>query len=158
DFTIPQLVFGHAERDGDRLYSVRSCTADPGPIALNDDSDFSIVVPNNLSELEHADTIVIPGTMQRTGVDERVLDALREASKHARIVSICTGAFVVAAAGLLDGLRATTYWRRTEEFARLFPHIALDPGVLYVDEGRVLTSAGLAAGIDLCLHIVAKDF
>ena len=73
-------------------------------------------------------------------------------------MSVCTGAFTLAATGLLDGRRATTHWYHTEEFARRFPDVKLDPGVLYVDEGDILTSAGTAAGIDLCLHIVRLDY
>ena len=74
------------------------------------------------------------------------------------MISLCTGAFTLAAAGLLDGRRATTHWRQADELARLYPNVRLDPGVLYVDDGDILTSAGTAAGIDLCLHVVQQDF
>ena len=87
-----------------------------------------------------------------------LLDALRAAHRRgARVMSFCTGAFELAEAGLLDGRRATTHWAHAEEFAERFPAVNLDPGVLYVDEGSVLTSAGTAAGIDLCLYVVRKD-
>src|SRR6202161_1435142 len=90
---------------------------------------------------------------------ESLLKALRSAhARGARLVSICSGAFVIAATGLLDGKRATTHWRYAEELASRFPKIRVDPGVLYVDEGSILTSAGSAAGIDLCLHIVRCDY
>jgi transcriptional regulator GlxA family with amidase domain len=83
--------------------------------------------------------------------------ALGHIRPDARIVSICTGAFVLAMAGLLDGRRATTHWQLAGHFRRLFPHIDLDPDVLFVDDGRILTSAGAASGVDVCLHLVRKD-
>ena len=118
---------------------------------------FEIHTPYGLADLRRADTIVVPAR-PKGPVSPRLLDALRTAHKRgARVMSFCTGAFVLAEAGLLDGRRATTHWAHAEEFARLFPAVRLDPGVLYVDEGSVLTSAGTAAGIDLCLHVVRKD-
>lgn len=113
-----------------------------------------------LSKLLAAGTIVIPGW---EGIDipvaPGVLDALREAhARGARLLSICSGAFVLAATGLLDGKRATTHWRYAEELRRRYPRIHVDPNVLYVDEGDVLTSAGSAAGLDLCLHLVRRDY
>jgi transcriptional regulator GlxA family with amidase domain len=160
DLAIPGLVFGYAEAAGRPCYEVRTVTAEPGPIATADSSsDVEIVVPHGLAALDEAGTIVIPGTYSRYEIDPRVRDALRRAATEGRrLVSICTGAFVLAMAGILDGRRATTYWRRTEEFATRFPAVDLDPRVLYVDEGQILTSAGLAAGIDLCLHIVRDDY
>jgi transcriptional regulator GlxA family with amidase domain len=86
-----------------------------------------------------------------------VLTVLRRAAEHARLVSICTGAFALAAAGLLDGRPATTHWMHADEFAELFPAVRLDPDVLFVDDGDVLTSAGNAAGIDLLLHLIRRD-
>lgn len=157
DLSIPDLVFGAAELDGGRLYGVEVCTADPGVIATS--SSYTIVVDHGLELIGAADTVVVPGTYSRQSVDPRVVDALRRAAADGRrLVSICTGAFVLAAAGLLDGRRATTYWRRSDEFADRYPAVELDPRVLFVDEGQILTSAGLAAGIDLCLHIIRKDF
>ena len=92
-------------------------------------------------------------------VPEVVLTALRAAhSRGARLLSICSGAFVLAATGLLDGKRATTHWRYAEALRRRYPNVQVDPRVLYVDEGQVLTSAGSAAGLDLCLHLVRRDF
>jgi AraC family transcriptional activator FtrA len=119
------------------------------------------VVPgSDLSALRRADTIVIPGWR---GAEERpsrdVTDALLKAHRRgARLVSICSGVFVLAATGLLNGRRATTHWRYAETLRRQYPEIEVDPDVLYVDDGDVLTSAGSAAGIDLCLHIVRQDF
>lgn len=164
DLSIPGLVFGYAEVDGRPCYEVRTVTAEPGPIASADfSSDVEIVVPNGLDVLDAADTIVVPGTHSREETDPRILEAIRRAAAGGRrLVSVCTGAFVLGLAGILDGRRATTYWRRAEEFAARFPAVDLDPRVLYVDSdepgGRILTSAGLAAGIDLCLHIVRADY
>jgi transcriptional regulator GlxA family with amidase domain len=157
DLSIPGLMLGGAELDGRRLYDVGVCTADPGVIETT--GGYAIVVDHGLELVDSADTVVVPGTHAREFVDPRVLDALRRAAADGRrVVSVCTGAFVLATAGLLDGRRATTYWQRAEEFADRFPAVELDPRVLFVDEGQVLTSAGLAAGIDLCLHIIRKDF
>src|SRR4029078_7459889 len=106
-----------------------------------------------------ADTIVVPGYV---GVERRppeaLLRALRSASSRGvRIVSICTGAFTLAWAGLLDGRRATTHWAAAHDLARMFPLVEVDPSVLYIDGGDVLTSGGVAAGLDLCLHVVRSD-
>ena len=120
----------------------------------------TIEAPSGLTGLRDAHTIVIPGWRN---VDEPppaiLLSALRRAAaRGARIVSICSGVFVLAAGGLLNGQRATTHWRDTQPLAERFPDIIVQPDVLYVDEGRVMTSAGSAAGLDLCLHIIRKDF
>lgn len=115
--------------------------------------------PYGLGDLAAADTIVVPGHEDiRADPPAEVLDALRDAScRGARIASICVGAFVLAAAGLLDGRRATTHWRYAAALAHQHPDVEVDPSVLYVDGGQVLTSAGVAAGIDLCLHLVRRD-
>lgn len=113
-----------------------------------------------LEALRAADIIVIPGWRDSSEIPpEPLLRALRAAYRRgARLVTICTGAFVLAAAGLLDGRRATTHWMYTEKLGAMYPAVRVDPGVLYVDEGRILTSAGSAAGIDVCLHVVRGDF
>lgn len=163
DLGIPCQVFGAVELDGDQpRYQVDVCSVDGSPVPTA--SGFSIQVAHDLALLDHADTVLVPGASGRSAaahgqIDPRLAVALQTAHRRgARIVSICTGAFVLAAAGILDGHRATTHWRFTNRFRRLFPEHELDPDVLFVDEGNVLTSAGVAAGLDLCLHIVRRDF
>ena len=113
-----------------------------------------------LNRLNEASTIIVPGWRDRTErPPERLLKAISQASKRgARCLSICSGVFVLAAAGLLDGRRATTHWRHIPDLKRLYPNIHVEEDVLYVDEGNVITSAGSAAGIDACLHVIRKDF
>jgi AraC family transcriptional activator FtrA len=108
--------------------------------------------------LQHADTVIVPACSDPDGPPAAVLHALRRAhGRGARVVSLCTGAFVLAAAGLLDGRRATTHWADCGELAARHPSVQVDPDVLFVDDGDVLTSAGSAAAIDLCLHLVRQD-
>jgi transcriptional regulator GlxA family with amidase domain len=154
DLAIPAQVFG---REPD-LYDWAVCAPAPGPVAA--ETGFDVLVPHGLEALAEADTIVVPGIGDRAWpLPPEPLEALREASmRGARVASICTGAFVLAAAGLLDGRRAATHWGYAALLAREFPAVEVDPDVLYVDDGDVLTSAGVAAGIDLCLHIVRKDY
>jgi AraC family transcriptional activator FtrA len=121
---------------------------------------LSMQVDGGLERLAAAGTVMIPGWQ---GIDvpvpRSVIDALCEAHRRgARLLSICSGCFVLAATGLLDGRRATTHWRYTDELQRRYPRIQVEPGVLYVDEGQILTSAGSAAGLDLCLHLVRRDY
>ncbi|MGY1728023.1 GlxA family transcriptional regulator [Geodermatophilus sp. SYSU D01062] len=123
---------------------------------------FSVLPDHDGSVLAEADTVVVPGIMGGPAVVEgripgELRDALREAAGRARMVSVCTGSSVLAAAGLLDGRPAATHWRDVEHFRRNFPAVRLDPDVLFVDDGDVLTSAGVAAGIDLLLHLVRRD-
>jgi AraC family transcriptional activator FtrA len=127
----------------------------------------SIHAPAGLEALRGAHTIIVPPVETTdpgegdgcAGADERTLEALRAAHRRgARVASLCTGAFVLARAGLLDGRRATTHWTSADRLAAEFPEIEVDPKVLYIDEGDILTSAGSAASIDLCLHIVRTDF
>ncbi|MFC0544157.1 GlxA family transcriptional regulator [Kutzneria chonburiensis] len=118
---------------------------------------FTLTAPHGLEALATADTIVLPGCTE-FDVPSSVVDALvAAASRGARLASICTGAFILAATGLLDGLRATTHWAAAAELAARYPLIDVDPDVLYVDNGQFLTSAGAAAGLDLCLHIIRRD-
>ena len=121
---------------------------------------YGLRPPHGLDVVPRADTIVVPGIVDLDRpVPVRVIKALQEAWKRgARITSICSGAFVLAAAGLLDGRRATTHWLSTDLLARRYPAITVDPDVLFVDEGRIVTSAGASAGLDMCLHLVRRDF
>jgi AraC family transcriptional activator FtrA len=159
EFGIVAEVFGKT-RPGlpAPWYTFCPCTADSGPIRAT--GGVQVVVAHGLEAVRRADTIVIPGW--RSPDDEppaHLLDALRRAAdRGARLIAICSGAFVLAAAGLLDGKRATTHWRFAAALRARYPNVRVDPNVLYVDEGNVLTSAGSAAGIDLCLHVVRSDF
>jgi transcriptional regulator GlxA family with amidase domain len=142
------------------LYRVRLATLDGGPVRTS--GGFSIVPEHDASALDTADTVIVPGLSLPTAMPDGTLPrstavVLRRAAKHARMVSICTGAFALAAAGLLDGRPATTHWMHAEQFAALYPKVRLNPDVLFVDDGDVLTSAGNAAGIDLLLHLVRRD-
>jgi transcriptional regulator GlxA family with amidase domain len=156
---LPHKLIGGAVDDAGRpLYRVRVATVDGGPVRTS--AGYSVLPEYDASILRTADTVVVPGiqrgaAVERGGLEDTVgaaLDGLR-----ARLMSICTGAFVLAAAGRLDGRPATTHWMHTAAFRRFFPAVRLDPDVLYVDDGDVLTSAGNAAGIDLCLHLVRRD-
>lgn len=131
---------------------------DDGPMRAM--GGIQVLADAGLERLAEARTIIIPGWRDRAEAPpERLLIALHEAHERgARLVSICSGVFVLAASGLLDGRRATTHWRYAEELARRFPAIDVDPDVLYVDAGSLISSAGSAAGIDACLHLVSRDF
>ncbi len=159
DLGVPTQVF-HAARGADRVrrYQVRVATPDGGPVRAS--AGFAVLPEHDLSIVDSADTVIVPGIshpQQRRPVPAAVLAALRAAAGRARIVSICTGAFVLAEAGLLDGRPATTHWAFAPVFRQWYPNVRLDPDVLFVDDGDILTSAGVAAGIDLCLHIVRRD-
>lgn len=121
---------------------------------------LSMVVDGGLDRIAAAGTVIVPGWQGLdVPVPAPVLDALRHAHSHGtRLLSICSGSFVLAATALLDGKRATTHWRYADELQRRYPRIQVDPDVLYVDEGQILTSAGSAAGLDLCLHLVRRDY
>ena len=138
-------------------YDFALCADRPG--RLRAVGGFGLDVEHGLDTLAAADTIVLPGTPDPHGdPSPELLDALRDAHRRgARLMSICSGAFVLAATGLLDGRQATTHWMYADLLAERFPQIDVDPRVLYVDGGDVLTGAGTAAGIDLCLHLVRKD-
>jgi transcriptional regulator GlxA family with amidase domain len=151
-------VFGF-DRTADGLpgYDFAVCAAEPG--VLRTSSGFSVDTPYGLERLASAELIAIPGWRD---LDERppepLLEALRQAvARGSRVMSVCTGAFVLAAAGLLDGRRAATHWRDAPMLAKNYPAVEVDPNVLYIDDGLVLTSAGSAAGIDLCLHVVRVE-
>ena len=161
---IPLRIFGGARHpeNGDDLYELVTCSLAPGQVRT--DADFPIVVGHGTEALAEADTVVVPASYELgTVFTEGVLPAPLAAAfagirPGARIVSICTGAYLLAAAGLLDGRPATTHWHDAAHFQRLFPRVKVNANVLYVDDGDLLTSGGVAAGIDLCLHIVRRDF
>ena len=141
-------------------YEVLTVTVDDGPVTTS--AGYQVTPTHPHTVLPTADTIVIPGIVDRYAAGDGALPAdlaalLATARPGVRWVSICTGAFVLAGAGLLDGLEATTHWAHAEHFRRLFPRVLLNEDVLYIDNGDVLTSAGNAAGIDLLLHILRRD-
>jgi transcriptional regulator GlxA family with amidase domain len=157
DLGIPCEVFGSARtRAGKRAYRVSVCSEKPEVRS----TAFRLRAPCRLSRLAAANTVVIPGVEDVSlAVSKPVVEALREAwTNGARLASICSGAFVLAATGLLDGRRATTHWVGAGDLARRFPNVRVDPDVLFVDEGRIVTSAGAAAGLDMCLHLVRRDY
>ncbi|RBM22761.1 GlxA family transcriptional regulator [Streptomyces sp. PT12] len=150
---------------GDPLYEVVTCGVTPGETRT--DADFTIHVPHGPEALAEAETVIVPAAhghvTELTGaLPPDLAAALARIRPKARVASICTGAFVLAAAGLLDGRRATTHWASCERFAKLFPGVLLAPDILYTEdragERLVLTSAGVASGVDLCLHLVRSDF
>ncbi|MEU7447299.1 HTH-type transcriptional regulator CdhR [Streptomyces sp. ADI98-12] len=159
---IHQLFGSARATDGTPLYEVRTCATRPGPVRT--DADFPVHAPHGPGILAEAGTLLVPASHEQ---DEHLvgeplpadlraaLDAARAAG--ARLASVCTGAFVLAAYGLLDGRRATTHWLSADRLARAHPRVEVDADVLYVDEGDILTSAGEAAGIDLCLHLIRRD-
>ncbi|MFE9647284.1 GlxA family transcriptional regulator [Streptomyces sp. NPDC006365] len=160
---IPQRIFGRARTaEGRHLYEVVTCSIRP-PGRVETDADFAVLVENGPEALATADTVVIPASYELGPVFEegRLTDELAAALGRirpgSRLVSICTGGYVLAAAGYLDGRPATTHWSHADHFQRLFPKIKVDADVLFVDDGDVLTSAGVASGIDLCIHLVRRD-
>ncbi|MFL6239350.1 MAG: helix-turn-helix domain-containing protein [Actinomycetes bacterium] len=156
ELAVLEEVFGYQRPELGELYRFIVC-APTAPVQTS--AGFLIAKPLPLRQLRTADIVVVPSWEPDQQPLPEVLAALRAAyERGARVMSVCTGAFLLAAAGLLDGRRATTHWRYADELARRYPDIAVDPDVLYVDEGRVLTSAGTAAGIDLCLHVVRRDY
>ncbi|MDX3108411.1 GlxA family transcriptional regulator [Nonomuraea angiospora] len=157
DLATPIEVFGRARlADGRSPYRILVCAATPQVAG----DAFTLIAPHGLRALREADTIVVPGCSERAAPPApEVLDALRAAAAAGtRIASICAGAFTLAAAGLLDGLSATTHWAAAHRLAQQFPRVDVRPDVLYVDNGQILTSAGAAAGLDLCLHVIRRDF
>ncbi|SDT80287.1 Transcriptional regulator GlxA family, contains an amidase domain and an AraC-type DNA-binding HTH domain [Streptomyces sp. TLI_053] len=160
-------VFGIPQPDlADRWYELRLCAETPDappPARAPGGFGLSLRAQHGWDALADADTVVVTSVPDACVTGEReippalVAELRRAAAAGARMVSLCTGAFALAAAGLLDGRRATAHWSHTAELARRYPAVTVDDGVLYVDEGQVLTSAGVAAGLDLCLHIVRRD-
>jgi transcriptional regulator GlxA family with amidase domain len=161
DMSIPPLIFAEAtDKDGGRLYEVSICGIDRSPIRVR--SGYTMVPDHDASMLADADTVIIPGTRvagpRSNGfLPPEIEKALARVPSHARVMSICTGAFVLGAAGVLDGRPATTHWAYADGFRELYPKVSLNENVLFVDDGDVLTSAGLGAGVDLCLHVIRRD-
>jgi AraC family transcriptional activator FtrA len=159
EFGIVVELFGLRRKNlGVTWYDFEVCSLERGPIRAS--GGILVEARRGLRSLQHAGTIVIPGWRDADEPPpQTLLRALRLAhAEGARLVSICSGVFVLAATGLLDGKRATTHWRYADRLISRYPKIRVEPDVLYVDEGSILTSAGSAAGIDLCLHIVRRDY
>ncbi|MBB2947901.1 transcriptional regulator GlxA family with amidase domain [Actinoplanes lutulentus] len=160
DLGVPTQIFLTArDEDGNRLYEVIVCGAGP----VRTEAGFTVIPEFGLDSLARADTVIVPGIHSGGPVTDGTLpspvrDVLLAASaRGARIVSICTAASVLAAAGLLDGRPAATHWAWAKRIGGLYPQVDWDFDVLFVDDGNVLTSAGVGAGVDLCLHIVRTD-
>ncbi|MGW8886695.1 GlxA family transcriptional regulator [Streptomyces sp. NPDC055749] len=164
---IPQRIFGRTlpagpHGSGRKLYDVVTCSVGARRI-VRTDADFTITVEHGPEALARADTVIVPASYELGPVftEGRLTEELAAAFAYirpgTRMVSICTGGYVLAAAGYLDGRPATTHWSSADHFQKLFPQVEVDPDVLFIDDGDVLTSAGVAAGIDLCLHIVRRD-
>lgn len=156
--SIPLSVFGIDRQDaGVPRYRLLVCGGEEGPLRTT--GGLELTAPYGLEAISRAGTVVVPAWRSITSPPPaEALDALRRAHEEgARIVGLCTGAFVLAAAGLLDGRPATTHWMYAPTLAKRYPSVHVDPRELFVDDGDVLTSAGTAAGIDLCLHIVRTD-
>ncbi len=159
---IVHRLFGQARgADGEPLYEVVTCALEPGEVST--DTDFTINVAHGPEALDEADTVILPAADEDYGerphapLAPALAAAVARIPPTARVASICTGAFVLAAAGLLDGCRVTTHWKSAGYFRAMYPGIDLDPDVLYTDNGRVLTAAGVASGIDLGLHMIRVD-
>lgn len=163
DLGTPAQILGAARADDDtRLYDIRTCTADAGPVRTS--GGFTMVPDYGPEILDTADTVIIPGVHGDLMCDgsplltEAELAALHRIPGTARLVSICTGAFALASIGKLDGRPAATHWAYADRFRRMFPQVELNSEVLFIDDGDVLTSAGVGAGVDLCLHLIRRDF
>lgn len=158
ELAVAYEVFGLDRSEySDDWYEFCFVAGEPGPIRIQ--GGLVLDAPHGLGHLRTADTIIVPAVVdERTDVPEPLLAALRAAHRRgARLASICTGAFILAEAGLLDGRCATTHWMDSAELARRYPAVRVEPDVLYVEDANIFTSAGAAAGIDLCLHLVRLD-
>jgi len=157
DLSVAAQVFSIAWDRGRRLYEFTACALEPGALATT--TGFSLAGLAGLAALDRAETVIVPGYRRlHEPPPPAALAGLRGVvDRGGRAVSICTGAYGLAHAGLLDGRRATTHWFAAADLARLFPAVEVDADALYVDAGEVLTSAGLSAGIDLCLYLIRRD-
>jgi AraC family transcriptional regulator, transcriptional activator FtrA len=158
EFGVLAEVFGiDRSDDGVPTLDFRVCALEAGK-PLSAGNGTQVMAPHGLDGLLGADLVAIPATRIRQDYPPDVLEALRQAAaRGATILSVCSGAFVLGAAGLLDGRRCTTHWRYAQELAQLYPDAKIDPDVLFVDDGDLITSAGTAAGIDACLHLVRRE-
>jgi transcriptional regulator GlxA family with amidase domain len=160
EFAVACEVFGYDRSYlGVSWYSLSICSVEPGPIKTQ--IGFSIHADGTLADVALAHTVIVPPIVPPNGgpVDPRIITAIADAHRRgARMVSLCTGAFLLAEAGVLDGRKTTTHWSSADRLAAEYPAVDVDPKVLYVDSDGVLTSAGSAASIDLCLHIVRADY
>ncbi|QVJ01384.1 helix-turn-helix domain-containing protein [Nocardiopsis eucommiae] len=159
---IVHRLFGRARgADGQPLYEVVTCALEAGVVTT--DTDLTLNVRHGPEALDDADTVVLPAAEEdyaerpHDPIRPELAAALARVGARARVASVCSAAFVLAAVGLLDGCRVTTHWMSAGSFRAMYPHVELDPDVLYTDNGRVLTSAGVASGTDLCLHMVRTD-
>jgi transcriptional regulator GlxA family with amidase domain len=158
EFGLLAEVFGlDRSDDGVPKLDFRVCALEPGK-QLSASNGTKVIAPYGLEGLLGADLVAIPATRIRDDYPPAVLDALRQSTdRGATLLSVCSGAFVLGAAGLLDGRRCTTHWRHVADLAERFPEAKIDPDVLFVDDGDLITSAGTAAGIDACLHLVRRE-
>ncbi len=156
--SVPTLVFGEdRSADGIPRYDVRVCAAGPGPVRTT--AGYTVGLEHDLSAVAGAETVIVP-SWRRPGspVDPELVAAIQTAhAAGARVVGLCLGAFVLAETGILDGRRATTHWRWADQLAEMYPGVEVDAGVLWVDHGDAITSAGTAAAIDCCVHLVRSD-
>jgi transcriptional regulator GlxA family with amidase domain len=159
ELAIPSQVLGAARsRSGERLYEVRVYGGQRVTATAAGQALFTLRPPYRLRDALDCDMIIVPASTVADRQPSAVLDLLRTAhGRGTRIASICTGAFVLAAAGLLDGRRSTTHWAHADALAAKFPRVQVDASVLFVDDGDILTSAGLTSGIDLCIHLIRRD-
>ncbi|MFC0628178.1 GlxA family transcriptional regulator [Kribbella deserti] len=158
EFGVLAEVFGvDRTDDGVPAFDFRVCASKPNE-PLQTSSHSAVIAPYGLDALEDADLVAVPATSKRGKYPADVLEALRAAAaRGAILLTVCSGAYVLGAAGLLDGRKCATHWRYTDDFREKFPKANLDPDVLFVDDGNIITSAGTAAGIDACLHLVRRE-
>jgi transcriptional regulator GlxA family with amidase domain len=158
EFGVLSEVFGiDRTDDGVPAFDFKVCSTRPGE-PMRTSSHSAVIAPYGLDELVDADLVAIPATTWRGEYSEEILDALRAAdARGAILLTVCSGAFVLGTAGLLDGRKCATHWRYADQFRAQFPKAQLDADVLFVDDGNIITSAGTAAGIDACLHLVRRE-
>ncbi|MEU7140718.1 helix-turn-helix domain-containing protein [Nocardia sp. NPDC046473] len=159
EFGVVCEVFGlDRTADGLPAFDFKVCSATPGKPLHSRTPGITVTPEYGLDELAKADLVAIPAASSQNGFDPRIIDAVRDASAAGAIVlTVCSGAFLAGAAGLLDGRKCTTHWSYVDELAAMYPEATVDPDVLFVDAGNLITSAGTAAGIDACLHLVRRE-